>query len=754
MTMIRFRFVLLLAAGYFLVALITNVCSLQLRPVFLRHNVLEKNGRYSKARRTTMHAADASGGGGGCGCGGKDRGSDKNVKASASSSSSTQSLPLSSNLPNYSAGYFPEPSFRVLQTGEGTLSVSIADTTSDKEINGEPRYACQFAQFSPRESFAGRVAFAMPPEANAPLSPLGEGGREAQRQGDEEDEAAPIAVVTRGLCSFEAKMRAAVAAGAEGVILVNRDADETFLAVADDRGDQPPSTPGKPSPPQSSREIPFVVVPSSVEAVLKNGVHVSVEPHHNENVSTCWGSWSANSNSRVDDDNREGSGNGARMVLPLFPVTTGPLLPGAELQMKLGKRERNELLHASSNAPGGSPLVSVAVAFCTDPATNAMATVACVALADLSDKGQVTQKNSVTLRGVEPCVLRTLLRDSTATSFGLVLASTAADRHRETEQDTVVAAAVRERMHALSLSACNRASADGFCDLDKTEVIAEKINSLPRDATDFSFAACRSLGLPPQQLQAALACTTEARLSGVSRALRRLEERDDPRDTEVEGDGKDGDERRPRSFVAGAVARALSAVVRVELSLGEKAAGFVVGRDGLIATNRHVVAAGGVPLVTFQDGVALPARTVAVSESHDIAFLAVERGSSPDLPVAPLGNSDAVQLGDWVITVGSPAEFDNLVSLGIASTIQRPTTKPGADAGGSGSSPLVLDCNAAFIGTDALFNKGISGGPLLNHFGEVVGMCTYLREDLNGLGFAIAINRVKDAAHELLGRNL
>lgn len=549
-------------------------------------------------------------------------------------------------------------------------------------------------------------------------------------------------------------MRAAMAAGAEGVILVNREADETFLAVADhDPADRPTSTPGNSPPPPNSREIPFVVVPSSVEAVLMNGTYVSVEPYNNENVSTCWGSWTANGSSRV---NNEGGANQDGFVLPLFPVTSGPLLPGAELQMKLGEREREELLCAASKVTGNSPLVRVAVALCVDPATNAMAEVACVASADLTDKGQGPQENSITLRGVKPCVIRTLLRDSTPTSFGLVLASEARDSG-DAGQDTIAAAEIRERMHALSLSACGRASAEGFCNADKRDTIAAKINSLPQDATDFSFAACRFLGLPPRQLQAALACTTEERLRATSRVMRRLEESNDRCEAkEEEEDGKRDEGRRFRSFVTGAVARALPSVVRVELggATGEKAAGFVVGGDGLIVTNRHVVSAGGTPLITFQSGISLSARIVAVSETYDIAFLAVDYPSSSDLLVGALGNSEAVRLGDWMISLGSPAEFDNVVSLGIASTIQRPTTKLGTTAGGSASDSLVLDQNAAFIGTDALFNKGISGGPLLNDCGEVVGMCTYLREDLNGLGFAIAINRVKDAAHELLGRIL
>ena len=137
---------------------------------------------------------------------------------------------------------------------------------------------------------------------------------------------------------------------------------------------------------------------------------------------------------------------------------------------------------------------------------------------------------------------------------------------------------------------------------------------------------------------------------------------------------------------------------------------------------------------------------LAESREFDLAFLRVGRGG---LPVAALGDSDRMQLGDWLVALGHPAEFDNVASLGIVSVIQRPApTCPGV------SPHALLDRFPTLIATDALYNKGVSGGPLLNARGEVVGMNTFRREDLHGLGFAIAAGRIREAALELLGVEL
>ncbi len=102
------------------------------------------------------------------------------------------------------------------------------------------------------------------------------------------------------------------------------------------------------------------------------------------------------------------------------------------------------------------------------------------------------------------------------------------------------------------------------------------------------------------------------------------------------------------------------------------------------------------------------------------------------LPVAVLGNSSSIQVGDWAIAVGNPVGLDNTVTLGIISTIGRSAAKAG-----------VPDKRIDFIQTDAAINPGNSGGPLLNAQGEVIGINTAIRADAMGIGFAIPIDRAK-----------
>jgi len=770
--------------------------------------------------------------------------------------------PTSTALGVVSSGYFPEPTFRVMHTGEGSLSIlrnDNDDTTNN--INGKNKNDttgssssspsvvlgdCQFAQFGPRESFTGRIEMAYPPEAHTtPLSPLRSNSK-------------TILVVKRGLCSFESKMRAAVDVGAVGVILVNQD-DETFLAVADvpeavvveskkriDDDDDDVSSARKlgeeQPPPQQQREIPFVVVSSSVGMALIDGVCVSIVPL-DEGISKCWGSWKINddhvdnaSESLVVSNNNETKGREGpkavavvkeeddteEIVLPLFPVSKEPLIPGTTLKMQLGRRERDELLehysHTSNNNNNqfnDNRIVRVAVAFCTNPVTNLMAEIGTIASVDVDDLAPTGKGRAVTLKGLEPCFLRTLVRDSTKTSFGLGLVhkkkkkkktentELATNNNNNNNNNKSTVQTIRERLRLAGYTACEQSNTEEFCDMNTIDLIDLEIDSaLPQDyddqPDDMSFAACNVLNLPSRQLQAVLACSMEERFAGVGQILSRVEGWNDVNYTgdeeEEEGDEDNGlVPSSSRNFVSNAVKKVLPSVVRVELSSGgisgsstageHKAAGFIVGSDGIIVTNRHVVATAGsgvessaVVLVTFQDGVTLPATILAISESYDICFLkVVDNQPTPippnnnnndnnskttstipptadphPFPTAPIGNGNDVQLGDWMIAVGSPAEFDNFVTLGIASTIQRPP-KPTVNS----NSKLILDRSATFIGTDALFNKGISGGPLLDDKGNVVGMCTYLREDLNGLGFAISINRVVDAAHELLdGRDI
>jgi S1-C subfamily serine protease len=108
------------------------------------------------------------------------------------------------------------------------------------------------------------------------------------------------------------------------------------------------------------------------------------------------------------------------------------------------------------------------------------------------------------------------------------------------------------------------------------------------------------------------------------------------------------------------------------------------------------------------------------------------------LPVANLGDSDTIKVGDWAIAVGNPFGLDNTVTLGIVSTLKRSSTVVG-----------MADKRIDFIQTDAAINPGNSGGPLLNAQGQVIGINTAIRADAMGIGFAIPVNKAKTIATQL-----
>jgi serine protease Do len=159
--------------------------------------------------------------------------------------------------------------------------------------------------------------------------------------------------------------------------------------------------------------------------------------------------------------------------------------------------------------------------------------------------------------------------------------------------------------------------------------------------------------------------------------------------------------------------------------------GFVYDRNGLILTNNHVVEDAGAISVKFADGRELPATIVGRDKHTDVAVVRVDdKGLTP----LPLGDSDAIEVGDWVVAVGNPFELSHTVSAGILSAKGR-TSKDvhGLDPSGYFN----------FLQTDAAINQGNSGGPLINLRGEVVGINSAIRANANNIGFAIPINMVK-----------
>jgi serine protease Do len=161
--------------------------------------------------------------------------------------------------------------------------------------------------------------------------------------------------------------------------------------------------------------------------------------------------------------------------------------------------------------------------------------------------------------------------------------------------------------------------------------------------------------------------------------------------------------------------------------------GFLLTPDGLVVTNNHVVARGDVVareiVVRLSDGREFPAEVVGRDASTDVALLRLRGEGVGGLPALYLGDSDRMEVGDWVVAIGNPFGLDHSVSHGMISAKERVI----------GVGPF-----DDFIQTDALINPGNSGGPLFNMRGEVVGVNTAIISQGQGIGFAVPINMVKD----------
>src|SRR5262245_23297756 len=206
--------------------------------------------------------------------------------------------------------------------------------------------------------------------------------------------------------------------------------------------------------------------------------------------------------------------------------------------------------------------------------------------------------------------------------------------------------------------------------------------------------------------------------------------------------------------VPGTVERVNPVVVNVR-STGESGenlgSGFIIDQRGYIVTNLHLISAtdtrrgqtAGKPLklaesvwVTMTDGRQFAASVKGYDEATDIAVLEIAPGGKP-LPVAELGDSDAIKVGEWVLAVGNPLGLDHTVTLGIVSAKGR------TEFGGQFDD---------FLQTDAAINPGNSGGPLVNAQGKVIGINTLILERTQGLSFSIPINTVKTILPQLIDR--
>jgi len=173
--------------------------------------------------------------------------------------------------------------------------------------------------------------------------------------------------------------------------------------------------------------------------------------------------------------------------------------------------------------------------------------------------------------------------------------------------------------------------------------------------------------------------------------------------------------------------------------------GFVVSEDGMVLTNSHVVSDKEADYTIFtNDGEKYPAAVLARDSFRDLAILKIEPEKIVDeegkfnlksFSVAKLGDSDQLQIGQTVITIGNAlGEFRNTVSVGVISGLGRRVT---ASGGG------VVETLEDVIQTDAAINKGNSGGPLLNLKGEVIGVNFAMVQEAENIGFSIPINKAK-----------
>ncbi|BAU23459.1 serine protease [Caldimicrobium thiodismutans] len=163
--------------------------------------------------------------------------------------------------------------------------------------------------------------------------------------------------------------------------------------------------------------------------------------------------------------------------------------------------------------------------------------------------------------------------------------------------------------------------------------------------------------------------------------------------------------------------------------------GFILSSDGYIVTNNHVIEGAQKITVKMLDGRVFKGKVVGADPFSDVALVKV---SADHLPTLPLGNSDLIRVGEWVIAIGNPFGLTHTVTVGVISA--------------KGRSGIGITDIEDFIQTDAAINPGNSGGPLLNLKGEVIGMNTAIFSRSGGymgIGFAIPINIVKSVAEQI-----
>ncbi len=164
--------------------------------------------------------------------------------------------------------------------------------------------------------------------------------------------------------------------------------------------------------------------------------------------------------------------------------------------------------------------------------------------------------------------------------------------------------------------------------------------------------------------------------------------------------------------------------------------GFIISPDGYILTNNHVVGEADTISVKLADGRKFKAKVIGKDPQSDVAVIKI---NANNLPVLPLGNSDNIQVGEWVIAIGNPFGLTQTVTVGVVSA--------------KGRSRLGITDYEDYIQTDAAINPGNSGGPLINIHGEAIGINSAIFSRSGGymgIGFAIPINMAKAVKDQLI----
>ncbi|MBI2265833.1 MAG: trypsin-like peptidase domain-containing protein [Armatimonadetes bacterium] len=161
--------------------------------------------------------------------------------------------------------------------------------------------------------------------------------------------------------------------------------------------------------------------------------------------------------------------------------------------------------------------------------------------------------------------------------------------------------------------------------------------------------------------------------------------------------------------------------------------GVIITKDGIVLTNQHVIEGAHQISVTLPDKRVLKGQIIGADKLSDLAIVRVQ---ASNLPAAPLGNSDELKVGEWVIAIGNPYGYDHTVTVGVVSATGRRIVEEDRDY-------------RNLIQTDAAINPGNSGGPLVNLQGQVVGINTAIIPFAQGIGFTIPVNIARNIINQL-----